>query len=609
MKSFGTFLFLVYVLLLHIACGGDSADRPYTHMSHGVGGEGDGGGAADVSSSSSVGTGGSAPDVPTISLASSPVSTTGVKKAQNVEVVGLTIAAGPETVTVHEFTLSAQAFIADCAFGEPCARSSAYKRIISLAVYDDEVQVSAAASPETDTGKIFFGSVNVTIPKNSEKTFVVKAGFGSTASSEEPHDQVAVGVEAAVDVVLTNADGETVTAKLTADLQDQLGAAPSVTRTIRPYGEFTIQAAHAPSTNLVAGKNVWIPFARYEVTVEYESATIDYARIVQDSLYLSDNADFTQIAVASGGITLDTGILPAGSSGGVDISLVDNPIVVVPGTIKFVEVWGKLANVLSSAAVAGAWTGAPRSGHMPSLGFSSDIMSGEWDSAYEGNLNVRTTGGTSGERMYADKIDAPPGNLMVIRKSVPTFVKHMLPTTTLANVDLDLYKFQVSADSAGAIGFQQIVFEYVKTPELSVTNMRLRKGATDMPLSSFTAVSLPNATSGITDGAFYITLASEETIVGSGHIYTFHGTVSGAVAGQLITLSVAQDPGAMPVMDCFETADPYPILAFLGMPVGFLWSDLSEVPHSDTECDQGGLKDWITGTFVNDLGQSQTLSL
>jgi hypothetical protein len=324
-------------------------------------------------------------------------------------------------------------------------------------------------------------------------------------------------------------------------------------------------------------------------------------------------------------------VFSSGATGTKDVDLSTN-MVMVPkdGSVQF-QIWAKLANVQASSTVSGAMSGVARSGHAPALGLRNGLTTGEWDANYAAALNVRTTGAASGERIYA-ATGAAHGNAQVLRKTQPIVTKQSLSSTTLANIDQDLLKFQVAADSAGSIAMKQVMFSFSKSSGVALSNFRVRRGATDLDTSIY---AVTYATSGATDlkaGSiaagensglivFSMKEGQEESISGSGNVYTLHATVSGAVAGQNVTLSFYRDSstlvtgylnstsafGGLPSSaDIFniDTADaPSGVSSATGT---FLWSDNSEVPHSSANQTS---RDWTNDFLVEDLSQSQTLSL
>lgn len=571
-----------------------------------------------TSSSSSTSGSGGASATATFSLASNPTSGIVVKKSQ-VSVVGITVTAGDEDITVPSMTLTGQAEIAGsgCSFGEQCAHEAASSRMLSLSLWDGATQVGNAKAPDATTGKAQIAGMNLFIPAYTSKALVVKAHFGSAASLA-PYDHVAVGVEQLSDITVLDEDQQLILGSIEPELQEQVDATPTIVHEIRPSGELEIVPDAMPASQIViAGKDLWVPFAQYRASALYESASIDRLSVNMVSDYDYDPADVTQIAVVTGDLVRGTAVLP--TSGMVDVDLSQSPLTVPQDGLLSIEIFAKLAPVVSWNAVP-APSGLPRSGHAFGLTLTSSVTTGEWNSAYSGNLNVRATGKASGERLYAAEgpVEVNP---MVVRKTQPHILKQNLSSTTLANIDMDLIKFQVAADSAGAIGLKQVMFNVTMTPGLILSNFRVRRGATDMSLSDFSIVFQDGTDlesgSLAGNGVVVMSFTNEETILGSGNVYTLHANVSGATPGKNVTVGFRQDP-SVPIISgslmsnvshgtfasspsIFQLDDAASQGGTADAFGTFLWRDRSEPV--------GLLIDYTTDALLEDLAQSQTLSL
>ena len=551
-----------------------------------------------------------------INLAANPVSGTVVKKSQSVDVLGIQITAGTNDVQLKQLPLQCQVAIHGAAY----AASDCWKRVTSLALYDGNAQVGLAKAPDTVSGLAQITYLNLVIPNGMTKTLTVKASFASTASVDEPFDKVSVGVPngmvEAIDMVYNQNASVQVTKPLWIS---QLSADPAVNFMILNSGTLSITANGHPASDIVmAGKDSWVPFARYRATGQYETMNID--RISVSSLPGGDNADFVQVAIASQGTIRGIAFLPAGETGTTDIYLSGN-VIQVPqdGTVDF-EVWAKISPTMPSATVNGAWQGVCRSGHAPALGLSSDKQDGEWTAEYAGKLNVRTTGDKSGERIYAAK-GAVAGNLMVIRKTKPIVTKQNMANNVLFHGEVELYRAQIGADSSGSVALKQMGFHMDASNGLSLANFRLYRGGYQVPLSEYAVTDMAHATdlkigttqTGETNLFVIVSFAGEDIISGSGNVYSLRATANFTGNGHHVI--------AKPL-----TGGVYP---FTGMPVGntvlgppevgspnifhvsvnntfglgtFIWSDQSEVPHSDASLD------WTDDYLVQDLTQSATLS-
>lgn len=225
----------------------------------------------------------------------------------------------------------------------------------------------------------------------------------------------------------------------------------------------------------------------------------------------------------------------------------------------------------------------------------------------------------------------------------PLVTKLALSSTTLANVDQDLFKFQLSSTSTQGplpIAVKQVAFKFTKSSSVSLSNFRLRRGVVDISPGSIKILCVNVCTSngtnldmtagtiplGVTSGIVIVSFPSsvEEAITGSGSIYSLHATVAGAQGGTSVTFSLAggvnmATSGSIANNAFFSGyyagSDVYHVdrdVVADGLPdfVGlFIWSDLQGVPHSVQLGTQGGSHDWYSDTYIAPAQKTQTLSL
>lgn len=578
----------------------------------------------------------------TISLASSPSSDTLVKKQQSVPVAGIVLTASNESdITLTNLTLAGQAALSTsgCIFGAgACAANNYDERVTSLALFDGATQVGLAKAPDTTTGKAQITNMNLVVPKGTSKTLTVKASFSSTASTTAPYDKVAVGVASVDDVTAQDADSNTVTPTLDAAVVAQAtGAAPSVVITLLNSGNLTIQADQHPATTIIASCKAgsddmcpWVSFAQYKATAEYEDVEISRVALFSSSTsgFVSSNSDFRAVAIASGGAVKGQGTLDSGiATKDIDLSLSK---IVVPkgGSVQF-QVWGRLNNLSTSKTANGLWNGAARSGHAPALGLMTSSTGSYWSAAeygYGTKLNVESVGMASGERVYA-ATGAAHGNAQVLRASFPIVSQQTSPTT-LANTTMDLFKFQVAANSAGSIAFKQAIFD-VAVNGVTLSNFKLLRGTDAVDDAQYTIVDSAgnNLKAGSIAANDYVAVSFgagyEEGISGTGNVYSLRATVSGAAAGDSVTVQFYRDPtlsvttgyigvGAVGVSTDATTTfgiDTSDAGDGVSNRIGsFVWSDNSESPHSPALGTAGGSRDWTSDLYVKDLNLIQTLN-
>lgn len=354
-------------------------------------------------------------------------------------------------------------------------------------------------------------------------------------------------------------------------------------------------------SKIVVGGSDWSDFSRYTVSNGTDKPlkipTANVSQVSSDG----DLADVTEVALGiKGAIFLFGSALSEDGTSFVLTQEMNGGLVIPANSSETVELWAKPAAVVSSATANGQWHGVARSGHTPMLALTGYRL--ECDAE-----NVTRP------------VDTGLPNPMVLRKSKPIVEKLALPTNKLANADIDMFKFQVGADKAGTVAFRQIKMELTKTEGLEITDLKIRRGAVDInEASAWVFVPYGISFHATTSKPMYLVFKDEETISGSGNVYTIHGSVTGATAGQEITFSFAGEsaPISFTGYSCFwlqfsffvqlseYSPDSGNFCSKSGNPPKetSVWSDISEVPHGLSS------KDWTHGALL-DLSGSETLSL
>lgn len=616
----------------------------------GAGGQGGvGGGSGEAGSAGQAGSGGStqSPEV-SISLAANPISSVHVKKEFGVEAVGITFTVGDKPVVLKSLALTAQVAIAsqNCSFGQQCALPLASNRVLAMAVYDGSTQVGLQYALDPATGKATIPNINLALDAGVTKTLVVKVPLGSGISYTEPFDKFAIGIAEQADVVFVDQDQNTVPADIQTDIQNQLGASPAIIQTIRPSGTFKIVPdAHPASTIVIAGEDIWKQFAGFKATAQYESASSDMLLAYFCTSVVNgcdaDNADFTEVAVASNGVVLGTVTPPANNNWWVqDLPMFSTPLITPKeGSVHF-ELWGKMAPITSTGI--GPASGVSRSGHAPALGLMSGYHSQEWDAAYIDKLNVRTTGVVSGERLYSevDQNGSYTGNPMVIRKAKPVLVKQSLANIILSSgLETVLIRHQIAVNGSNVppngsrFALKQMAYDVrVDGCTMDLSSFRLKYGPMYVSNDRYSVVKAVDGNdleSGVTTiqigetQRVIVSFTDEEVFDGPGNFYALASTPDFSGHGCALTIKLAQDAspsvatGHLLANDWYAPYPANPDLFNVGAPADqngqgawhvlgtFVWSDMSELLHSADPLT--GSADWTTDYLVEDLASSQTL--
>ncbi len=469
--------------------------------------------------------------------------------------------------------------------------------VTACALFDGETQVGRAQSPDAVTGEMRITDVNFPVPAGSSVTLTARCTADSVVEGD--FDIYALGIADEGDIEAEREDGNPVFATVSSSLLNNVHGAPSNFVTVFPHGEVTVAAENLrQSTILVAGPDFWQNFAQYRVTAQREGVDMDVVRVHSTG----EAASFNMVAVAVDGALLGTCILPAGTDRDCDVHL-SSPLRVERDSSRVFQLWSRLSYVVSSASVGGATTGVARSGNRLRLGLAADVERGDWDVNYVGMLNVRFTGRASGHRLYEDG-PGISGNEFIVRRSKPTFTRQALVSTLIRNgSDHDLYRFRVSADSAGSVGLMGFRFRVAVTGSGTVSSLGIRRVGSPLDVAGATVAR---------SGEFItVTFSTEETITGSGTSYTLHGVLDGFIAGDTVSLTPFRNlsddtalTGGVGPDGQLNTLRGWVAGMFH---TGILWSDLSEVPHTDTAWTSS--LDWTGDRLVEDMTQTSTLSL
>ncbi len=205
-------------------------------------------------------------------------------------------------------------------------------------------------------------------------------------------------------------------------------------------------------------------------------------------------------------------------------------------------------------------------------------------------------------------------NKMVVRKSKPVITPQQLPTSVITAGERLLASWQAGANNAGSIAIKQFPFRTECTDGMFLGNFRLYRGSVPMSLNAYsivdmsTGADLKTTTVGGSQGTYpTVAFVGEEFVSNNGNVYSLRATLSfngsghhvttkfinpgsGNITGGLVN-NVGLIPPEVAGPDLWHVQEPGG-----GYGVGtFLWSDLSEVPHSTSSYD------WTTGHLVENL--------
>lgn len=553
-----------------------------------------------------------------VALASTPSAGTAVKKQKDIPSVGFVFTAGSESKSlIRSISVTGVGRQADT--GNYTA--ALFNDVVSgCSLYEGATKKGESKSPDSVTGAMNFTSLNIEVPAGTSKTIVVKCDAQTTVDGAQ--DYYALGLSGTTAVTAEDTDNNEITVTPPATVEANDSTAPSLAQTVKSSGSLTVAAGSQPSGTIVLGGNT-IKYAEFKATAEFEDVTIDKITVTSTG----ESANFSNIVVKVAGTEVGSTSLTSGADSYKDISLT-TPVTVAKGGNATFEIYGTLADVVSSSSVSGATTGVARTGASSNLGMGANVTDSPWDSNYSGKFNIMAVGGASGDRLYATGVKTV-GNAMILRKGKPVITKLASVNDTLSTGSpVDLYKFQISADAAGdSVSWIQMVLQVATSSGVgALDSFALYKGSS--PLTANTQVFITNnAGNDLTGATSYVAgssgllviirLASEEIISGTGTVYTLRATptlVSDANTKTVTTSFVRSVAGtytgylALAAASYRMGLDPSNTYDGAGLTTGtFLWSDNSETTHAYATGTSSS-RDWTDDTLIESMNDSNTLS-
>lgn len=545
-----------------------------------------------------------------VALAASPSAGTAVKKQADIPAVGFVFTSGEQSsAMIRSVKFTGRGNLGSYALAD------LIDVVTSCSLYDGATKVGNTQSPDATSGEFTITNINTTVPAGDSKTLVVKCTADSQVDGAE--DTFAIGIASVNDITAEDDDNNDVTPSLSSDVIANAGATPVIAQTVKAGGTLSITPGSQPTSDIVVAGG-WQKFAEYEATAQFEAINLERISVTSTG----DAANFTSVAVRVAGADKGASVLPSGAAQAKDIDLVGSNKIMVPkdSSVTF-ELWGQLAATKSSSSVSGATSGVPRSGNTAALGLNAAVTTGNWSTgSYGSAFNVRALGQASGDLLYAAGASASMGNSQTVYKTVPTITKLAVSTATMqSGANMELFKFQVTPDAAGAVSWIQTKFTVTTSTGVSLGNFQFFKGSTQLTANTEVKIEdgagndLTGGTLG-TNPTVVVKLVNEETVSGSGTTYTLRATPSFSGTGNSVSTKLVSSgqSSAIGYLALPAGTPAYGIdtdTAFdntINTTGSFIWSDRSEVPHSSATTTPS--QDWINDAFLDDLTQTQVLS-
>ena len=526
----------------------------------------------------------------TVTLASTPVSTTIVKKSTDVDSVAFLFAAGSQSkATVSSIILTGQGDID----GDGYLAASLDDVVASCSLYEGDTLIAGPKAPSS-TGKITFTNFLWEVAAGASSKLTVKCDTSSSiGTSAADHywigiDQTGSTATTTTDITAEDKDSNTINpTDGSGNWTDSVNSSSGVLMTVEDSGSITsaIDSSTPTSTIIVAGTND-VEFSKVKLSATYEAMKVTKMRITNAGYGTYTDDEIASVTISypkESGTGTATGYLSAGNA---NFTLAAGEEMYVPKDESAVITIKANLNAIASGA---------DSGEQPQFGLS--------DGGFE------AVGADSG--VTKTSITARNGSSMIVRKTVPSVSLETLPSTTLADGTMTISKFTVAADSGADVAIKKFSFDITVSDSsgagLSVgnnttTGFQLYDASTpSTPIAGTLGDGAADTTPTFTDGSGTLLFKPTSEIVvsaGSSKTFIIKAVTSGSAQYDSVLVRLASEGTAADVETGAITANTNTLLyAGSDDDDAFIWSDNSDTSHDATEGSSSS--DWTNGYLVD----------
>ncbi len=557
----------------------------------------------------------------TMSLASTPVSSTVVKGATGVDALGVVFTAG-DSSDIRLTSLQARVYVSTVAAPRADGATTGTEvttpnaNILSAKLYDGDILLSTKTLSNTsgnatiahDYGKVTFDGLNVIVPKSSNKKLTIKLDTNQTQSAEIFVAVSILGDEevtdpATADGNITAYDSDSNTVDVTSNVNILHATnAPSIYINVKSVGTLNMATdAETPISDIVLSGATGVAISKIKFTATNETWTVNKLRIKLNTA--AAEGSISKVIISPEGGTAVDGYLTTVSS--VSYVQFSNLGWVIPaGTSKVLTIKADLKAIDQNYA---------ETGREIKLGVIDGTGTTDQFEAVGTSQTTLSEASSTGDKY---------GNPMYLRKSKPTVTRTALDSAILAEGTMTLFKFNVAADAAGAVTLKKVAFDVIPSDASSDTLQATTWALYDsVDMNTAIAGVWSNGSASSTSGACAITAAAPGTVslemtnekeiaAGSSKTFVLKGVVSNSAQyDSIITrLSSTNDTAANFVTGGLvqDTTGQELVKLDTGATtksVSFLWSDKARgVYHAYGDGTYGSTYlDWTSGYLVKTL--------
>ncbi|MFH0873371.1 MAG: hypothetical protein V1846_00820, partial [Candidatus Komeilibacteria bacterium] len=454
--------------------------------------------------------------------------------------------------------------------------------------------INPAAGTVSDVNAHTFTlDVPLVITKGTSKTVALKGNLSgnATAGSTNTHGW---GLIASAAVTATGVS-------TTLDVSETVNDAVGQLMTIASAGQYSaVLDSSTPTGKLIAANTTGNTMTVLKFYATSEQVNVTKIRLSLNNASSTGN-DLSKVYIYDGATLLGQGTLGIGNVQGTlnnasSTFTLTTPLQVPANTSKIVTIKADIAQILTASTVATA-------GHQIAIDYYGSTSASE---------NV-ATGASSGTQITGYSATTAQTAAMIL-KSVPTVALVALPSTTLSNATMAIFKFSVAADAKGDIDLYKFSFK-IATTNPTTGGPLVVNSITLVDVTSSNEVTLNASTTNFINSgtiAEIVLLASPGTqdlatttrTVSAGTTRTFElrATLSGVGSGAVLNTQLEGDAADIAALNAGLVTRA---LAESDDNDDFIWSDLSDVNHTNTLFDST-VTDYLNGYLVSGLPSSNT---
>ena len=550
----------------------------------------------------------------TITTASTPVSDTFVKGANNIPSVAFLFKAGAASdVTISSVKLTAYTddttsgvFVVGTSSVTPAAQNL----ISSISIYDGATQLGVSKSINS-SGEATFNGLNWKVPAGVQKKLDVKVNVPNQTLGNSNSDRFKIDItDVSADVTATDKDGNDITE--TADAPNG-GTADSGTRiTVANSGTLSaaLDNAATPKSDIVIAGTTGVLFGAFKFTGTDEAFTINKLNIKNGTSTGNYDDDVNTVTLEYPKKDGSTGTKTA-SFDGTGISTFSALGFYVP---KDGSALLKVKYNLEQVAANG---GGADSGDLP-------------QAIFDYNTNFEATSEGAGTNSTSTGSADISGNAMTLRNARPTFDASKPSTvgnlvsqtnfdlidvkvTAAGNDDVALKKMKLTLNlfDVATVGSALTVGGSTQWAIYDVTDLNSELGSNTSAFENGVGGQDPSFTTGNSNSTttnLYVTFDNEERIqAGTSKTFRIRTRIQNAHENSNgkdnVTVQLATEEDANTRTGAITSSNTNVVL-LAATSVSFVWSDLSagEATHSDTI--DGSSSDWTNGFKIKNLPSS-----